>query len=391
MPLSQNRLLTASRIHNGYGWLPVGSCVEVTEEGTVLAIHARDSTGRAAYFDGILAPGFVNVHCHLELSHLKGLVPEGTGLIPFLQAIPAQRNNFTDKQKQAARLEAYNELLRNGVVAVGDIANSNETLDVRLLNGLHIHTFVECIGFTEAFAAARMAYAAGVLAEFKAQEEGENILRQSLIPHAPYSVSGALFRLIDRLEPASLISIHNQESPVEDEYYRTKTGDVRTLLGGLGIEDGFFAPTGKSSLQSYLPYFSSTHPLILVHNTCTTADDVAFAQNRGNEFFWCLCPNANLYIEQSLPDVEMLLDQSAQICIGTDSLASNHQLSVLDELHVLKSAFTFLDWEELLRWGTLNGARALGMQGLLGSIEPGKKPGILHLDAADKKLVQRII
>ncbi len=391
MAQTQNRLLTATRIHNGHGWMPAESCIEVAEDGIIIAIHPENTGGKAEHFDGILVPGFVNAHCHLELSHLKDLVPEGTGLIPFLQAIPVQRNNFTDEQKKAARIDAYHELLRNGIVAVGDIANSNETLDVRLLDGLHLHTFVECIGFTEAFAPARLAYSVEVMDAFAAQKANEKLLRQSVIPHAPYSVSGALFRLINELDPDSLISIHNQESPAEDAYYQSKTGDVRKLLLGLGIDDAFFVPTGKSSLQSYLPYFSAMHPLILVHNTCTTEEDIRFTQSRSNKIFWCLCPNANQYIEQALPDVKMLLEHGAEICIGTDSLASNHQLSVLDELHVLKQAFPFLNWEDLLRWGTLNGARALRMNNRIGSIEPGKQPGILYLENTESKRVMRIL
>jgi cytosine/adenosine deaminase-related metal-dependent hydrolase len=392
MALYPSRLLTATRIHNGHSWLPDSSCIEVSADGTIIAVHPTDpSGGSAEYFEGTFCPGFVNVHCHLELSHLKGMVPEGTGLIPFLQAILTQRNNFTDEQKKAARLEAYQELVNNGVVAVGDIANSDETLDLRLLSGLHMHTFVECIGFTEAFAQARLDYSMGVLNSFTAQYNNVAMLRQSVIPHAPYSVSAPLFHLINEAMPGSLISIHNQESSAEDEYYRSKTGHVCDLLSGLGINDEFFLPTGKSSLQSYLPYFSQDHPLILVHNTYTSAADITLAESRNGQVFWCLCPNANQYIELALPDVALLQSNVKNICIGTDSLASNYQLSVLRELQTLKRHFPFLEWEELLRWGTLNGARALQMDQLTGSFGTGKRPGILHLTDLDSGNVARII
>lgn len=97
--MQSNRFLTASRIHDGHWFLPEGSVLEVAEDGTVLSIHDKDSAHDAEYFDGILAPGFVNTHCHLELSHMHGIIPEGTGLIPFLQAVTRQRAGFTDKQK----------------------------------------------------------------------------------------------------------------------------------------------------------------------------------------------------------------------------------------------------------------------------------------------------
>jgi cytosine/adenosine deaminase-related metal-dependent hydrolase len=254
-----------------------------------------------------------------------------------------------------------------------------------------MHTFVECIGFTEAFAQARLDYSVGVLNEFTKQRNEYVNLNQSIIPHAPYSVSGPLFKLINEHAPQSLISIHNQESPSEDEYYLFKTGDVKKLLSRLGVNDDFFQPTGKSSLQSYLPYFSADHPLILVHNTCTSVSDISFAQKGGRKIFWCLCPNANQYIEQALPDVALLRAQAKNICIGTDSLASNHELSVLGELQTLKRHFPFLEWEELLRWGTLNGAEALQMNEAIGSFETGKKPGIIQLKNLEEGTAQRII
>lgn len=379
--MAENRFITASRIHDGQGWLPEHTVIEVGTDGTIIGLH--DQAGeQAIHYEGVLAPGFVNAHCHLELSHMKGVVPEATGLIPFLQQIPTQRNNFTDEQKKAARHAAFQSMIQNGIVAVGDIANSDETLDLRLRDELHLHTFVECIGFTEQFAQARLNYSLEVLQAFAAQEAGEKIRRQSVIPHAPYSVSAPLFRLINEAIPGSLLSIHNQESLAEDQFYKEKTGPVRDLLSGLGIDDTFFQPSGRSSLQTYLPYLDAMHPLILVHNTFTTEADIRFAQKDGRNISWCLCPNANDYIERQLPDVPLLMRHTENICIGTDSLASNHTLSVLDELQVLRKRFA-IDWALLLRWGTFNGARALQMDDTIGSIAPGKRPGIVQLTGLD--------
>jgi len=392
MGLQENRLFTADQIHDGKGWLPAGSVIEVTPAGIIAGVHDEDIPGHKEHLPGILVPGFVNTHCHLELSHLKGAVPEHTGLIPFLQTIPAQRNNFSEAQKKAARHAAYNELVDNGVIAVGDIANSKETLDIRLLDQLHLHTFVECIGFTEQFARARLDYSLDVLAAFAGQESSEQVLRQSVIPHAPYSVSATLFRLINEAAPGSLLSIHNQESLAEDEFYKAKTGNVLDLLAGLGIDPAFFEPSGKSSLQSYLTAFSPSHAMILVHNTYTPAEDILFAEGLFPSLSWCLCPNANRYIENTLPDVPMLKKRATNICIGTDSLASNHRLSVFHELCTLKQYFPELEWEELLRWGTLNGARALQLDTITGSFEPGKKPGLVLLSGLDESAtIRRIV
>jgi cytosine/adenosine deaminase-related metal-dependent hydrolase len=323
---------------------------------------------------------------------MKGVIPEGTGLIPFLQQVTFHRNDFTDEQKKIARHDAYKELVRNGVVAVGDIANGTDTLDLRKIGFLHMHTFVECIGFTETHVDARIAFSKEVYSEFNEQDNDSVWLRESIVPHAPYSVSEVLFKRIDQIKSGSLLSIHNQESAAENEYYKSKSGPVSDLLKGFNIDDAFFKPSGKSALQTWLPWIDEEHSIILVHNTFTGKEDIKFAQHRANQPFWCLCPNANLYIEGVLPNVSILAKATDNICIGTDSLASNHQLSPLQELLTLKKHFSHLQWEDMLCWATYNGAVALGMEEHIGSIRPGLRPGILHLPELEVAgSVERII
>ena len=373
-----NRLITAEQIHDGTAFLPPGTSLEIAPEGTIIAIHHDPALqAQAVFYEGVLLPAFVNVHCHLELSHMKGRLPRHTGLIPFLQQVTLQRNDVTPAEKSAARHAACHELHDGGVIAAGDVANGTDTLDVRALQLLHVHTFVECIGFTETHAQQRFDHSHKIYEAFAAQVPGTARLQQSIVPHAPYSVSAALFRLINGAADGSLVSIHNQESSAEDLFYRDKSGAVNDLLAGLGIDTAFFMPTGKTSLQSYLPLFSATHPFIFVHNTFTTAADIRFARQHLPESYWCLCPNANLYIENTLPDVPLLMQEDAVICIGTDSLASNDRLSVLYELQTLKRHYPALSWETLYRWATYNGACALQMEDIAGSIRPGMRPGII--------------
>lgn len=374
--------ITASRIHNGTGWLAAGATLDMADDGTIKAILASP-TADTVHYEGILCPGFVNVHCHLELSHIKGIIPERTGLIPFLKNVTFHRNDHTGEEKEEARHKAYYELLANGVVAVGDIANTTDTLDVRGLDELHFNTFIESIGFTEANADRSFAFATKTYEAFAAQETKTKVLRQSITPHAPYSVSSALFKLIDAHNAGGLIAIHNQESEAESQFYRTKEGDVRELLKALGIDDSLFAPTGLSSIQSYLEWMTPGRQFVFVHNTYTTEEDLLYAHNRSADVAWCLCPNANMYIENRLPDIDMLMRHSNNLCIGTDSLASNHQLSVMAELYTIKLQYPHIGWETLLTWATSNGARALKMNEFIGTIETGKAPGIVQITGID--------
>lgn len=384
-------LITATSIHDGEKWMPTGTTIAVTDDGTISNI-IDTPTEHTIHYDGVLCAGFVNAHCHLELSHMKGIAEEGTGLIPFLKNIPHYRNNYTTEQKQEARHIAFHNMLQNGVVAVGDIANTDDTKDLRALGAMHFHTFVEALGFADSGAERSMEYATASYDTFAKQNNKDIILRQSIVPHAPYSVSRSLFRLISEHSPATIISIHNQESEEENKYYYNKTGLVNDLLHSLNIDDSSFMATGKPSLASYLPLLSPQHSIILVHNTYSNAQDVAFAMSYSGNVHWCLCPNANLYIENRLPDIDMLVKAGVNICVGTDSLASNHELSILAELTTIKKHYPHLSWETLLKWGCYNGASALQLTHVAGKIETGKRPGILHLTDIDshEPMVKRI-
>lgn len=322
--------------------------------------------------EGLLCPGFINTHCHLELSHMKGLIPEGTGLVDFLISV-MQCRGAAPETISAAAAEADRQMGLNGIMATGDISNTTDSIGVKRKSPLYYHTFVETIGFSAAGAAERMQHSLGILQQFR--EAG---LTASVAPHAPYSVSSSLFGLINAHESQATITIHNQECAAEDALFMGTGSDFLRLYEAARIPYRDFQPTRKSSLESWLPYFHPGRSLILVHNTFTSDADIAFAQNSGYRLHWCLCPNANLYIEGRMPPVDMLRKHGVSIVLGTDSLASNHVLSILEEVKTLQRHCGNLPLEEMLSWATRNGARALDCGGV-GSFEKGGRPGLLHL------------
>ena len=378
--------IKASRIHNGYEFLTEGSIVEIAGEGEIINIHGPSfSPGMPVQeYEGIICPGFINAHCHLELSHMRGVTAEGGGLVSFLQQVMLQRNNFSGEEKRTALEQAFADMKAGGTVAVGDIANTPDTLDIRQDAAMHIHTFIESIGFTEDHAGDRFAWPQKLYEEFSDQRSGDYMLRQSIVPHAPYSVSPALFALIDRHKDKSLVSIHNEETLAENEYYREKSGKMKELYETLRIDDGFFRPSGKTSLQTYMPYLSKDHLVILVHNTYMNEQDIDWLKGEDRECYLCLCPNANWYIERRMPPIPLFIQKNMNICLGTDSLASNHQLSIMAEIQTIKKHFPGIGLETLLRWGTLNGAKALQMEHIIGSLEAGKRPGIILIDQEEQ-------
>ena len=162
--------------------------------------------------------------------------------------------------------------------------------------------------------------------------------------------------------------------------YRTKAGEFLKLYQFLNINIDFFKPYNKSSLQSYLSLLNKAKTILLIHNTFVNQEDIQFAKRQSEiaaqQIFWCLCANANLYIENALPPVELLQKNNCNIVLGTDSYSSNHSLNILDEMKTLQQYFPSIKLKELLTWSTTNGAAALGMNNMYGSFEKGKKPGI---------------
>lgn len=375
------KYLSADRIHNGRKWLAEGSVIEMDIEGQVKAVHEPGiiSSEQVQHFSGIICPGFVNAHCHLELSYMRNTIPEGKQLVPFLQAVMAGRPQSAEEERAAALKVALEETRKNGIVAVGDITNTTDTLEHRPEAGFHIHTFIESLGFIEEKAEERFTHFAGVYRQFKEQEGQKHLLRQSIVPHAPYSVSGKMFDLINLFESVSIISIHNQETEAEISFFKDKTGAMIDLYRTMNIDIVSFIPSGKTSLQTYLPKMSATHPFILVHNTFMNEDDLVFLKESAYKVFLCLCPNANWYIERRLPPVAQFRDSGLPICLGTDSLASNYELNIWSEVQLLQKHFPDIPLEELICWATYNGARALELDHVIGTIEPGKRPGIVHI------------
>ncbi|RNL49586.1 amidohydrolase family protein [Pedobacter jejuensis] len=344
--------------------------VEVNSEGEIIAVFTeeRGENLNIEKLKGAIVPGFINTHCHLELSHLLGKISERTGLVDFVKQIISGRQAENDEIKLAMQ-NADKQMYNNGIVAVADISNQISSKEIKQKSKIYYHTFVEAMGFNPERAKAIMDYAIGIKNEFFP-------LPASVVPHAPYSLSPELFKLINEEAESdeAFISIHNQETVEENSFFTDKTGGFLELYKFLGLDIGFFKPSGKSSLQTWLPNIKN-QKLLLVHNTVSSKEDIEFALQNHHNLYWCICPNANLYIEDKLPDVNLWMEKDLKITMGTDSLASNNQLNILAEMKTLQQLKN-VGFESLLQWATINGAEFLGLDRQLGTIEVGKKPGL---------------
>lgn len=382
----------ASQLFTGKEMLDENAVLVTDTIGHIEAIVRKEEAGEDVLtLEGILCPGFINAHCHLELSHLKGCIPEKTGLVDFVIQVVQQRH-FPDEEILAAISRAEDDMLQAGIVAVGDICNNTLTLSQKKLLRLAYHHFIEISGWNPAIAEIRMQKSLEYFKMFHAAFPKHS----SISPHAPYSVSSVLWQEMQPYFTDQIITIHNQESAAENELFKSDSGDFKRLYQLMQISNPSFTATGKNSLPSVFHYLEAAKHVLLVHNNFTEQSDIDFIRSSQTPVSFCLCPNANLYIEQTLPPVDLFVKNDITLVIGTDSLASNHQLSVLDELNTLHQHFPHLSLSLLLKAATQNGATALGMENELGSFEKGKKPGVLLLkNIADKitadTSVQRIL
>lgn len=386
--ISANKIypITSSPIENGV--------IMIDDNGKIIAIDVLENHDKTEveFFDGIIVPGFINAHCHLELSHLNGVAQTGTGLIDFISQVIKNRNHSQEIIQNAIIREEKN-MIASGIVAVGDISNTTDTFSQKQKQNLHYYTFVEYFDLFQE------ANTENVIQQYDAvfnllTETDKN--KKSKVPHANYSVSRKLFNVIaneakqsvkskDCFVPrndAKTISIHNQETSPENELFLTKTGDFIAFYYRIGCKTDDIPTIKKSAIHYSLEYLNKENRNLFVHNTLTTTQDIEAAHQQLNKenVFWATCPNANLYIENNLPNYKNFTETNATVCIGTDSLTSNWQLNILEEMKTILKYQSYLDFETILKWATLNGAKALGFANTLGSLEIGKTPGLVLVE-----------
>ncbi len=353
----------------------------VNEDGSIAQVlkplDAEYHANYAEYLPGWIVPGFVNAHCHLELSHLKGKIDEQTGLNGFISKLMQVRND--NEQREIAIQEADTEMHLSGIVAVADICNGAGTFDIKRNSSIYYHSLIERFGFNGQLAHSILNEGQALLAEL-GKWPGNMCL------HAPYSASIELQTLVkNHLDNQStgFYSIHHAESEAEIELFATGTGAMADRMRNLDLIGEKFPFAGIRPIDYLIDFFPRDKNILLVHNTFISADDLEKIQVYHDRLFLCLCPNANLYIENTLPDINKLWESEFLITIGTDSLASNHQLNMLSEIKAIQQYYPAIPIEELFRWASLNGAKLLGIEKEKGHFSQGSKPGIVHIQGVD--------
>ncbi|HSL86001.1 MAG TPA: amidohydrolase family protein, partial [Bacteroidales bacterium] len=264
-----------------------------------------------------------------------------------------------------------------GIVLCADICNTPDSFGTKIESRITWINLLEVFGIDPQKAEKRMESLA--LLTRKAVEYG---LTSFPVPHSVYSVSLPLLRMLKEKSSSNRVtSVHFMETEGEREFIEKHGGSLMENY----IESGWLVSqpdTAPDHSSAVLNEITSSGNLILVHNTFANRETVREVMKRGNTY-WCLCPGSNMYIENAVPPLPLLLDEGCDIVIGTDSLASNRRLSILREMNILQNHFPSVSLEEIVRWATINGARALGEEDAFGKIGPDMRPGLILLRNID--------
>jgi len=377
--------ISASYIFTGTQILKNG-IIKLNDNGLVLELI--DTKGELVeeesleYYSGVIVPGFINAHCHIELSHMKGAIDNETvkGLPGFIDEIISKRNFPDDLQEKIQT--ADKEMQNGGIVAIGDISNTDDSFNIKKSSKIHYHTFIET--FTISNEKSEEAF--NIALENK-KKLNDLKLKSTIVPHSSYTVPDALCEKIKTFETDKIkvISIHNQETLDEDLLIKNKTGKLAEVLINKGFNFNDFSFPGNNSLECNLHRQSKKDNILLIHNTFSNENNIDFAEDFSDNIYWVFCPLSNLYIEKTLPKLPMFFNKDVKTCIGTDSYASNTELSILSELKTITKHYPEISFEKLIKSACFNGAKALKIDNKFGSIEPGKSPGINLISNFDFK------
>lgn len=380
--------------------------VEVDENGTIVSTGrlTDDEADRAKagmlsdieFYNGVITPGFVSAHCHIELSHLKGAFKEATGMSGFINQINALRESVDKDGRAKAMEEEFLNFQNQGVVAVSDISNCDESFGFKkeyCSKNLPVYyrTFVELFG--------------------SEPEDAESVLKRGIevadggtamgidaavTPHSCYTMSPKLLEITSaQALKSGYLSYHSQESGEEEEMIMYGSGALWENYKGRNMSTP--PVTGKTALEYFIErlrcscgaseYLDSQNKIKgkinLVHNVVISQTSIDAARDNLETPYFTICPLSNIFIHRALPPLDLMRMNNLDICLGTDSLSSNKVLSIVEEIKCLNSHFPHIHLNEILNWACLNGAKALGKESLLGSLEAGKRPGVVLITDVD--------
>lgn len=353
-----------------------GTFVEVGPASGVLPRHAGVAVERV---HGVVLPGLVNAHTHLELSALRGRVPGGAGFVPWVEQMVGARAELSPEQDLQAIEGAVQELDASGTVAVGEVTNTLAAVPALARRGIVGCVFHEVFG-VEKEPLERRVESLGRVIEEQVGSWPSQDLSYSPAVHTLYTTHpDVVRRLLDDARARGLrTSVHLAEHAAERRFLERGDGPIPAWYEArLKLRRDLLEWPGQSPI-AFADALGALAPHVLaVHLTDARPDELELVAARGGPVVFC--PRSNLYIETRLPPLLAARTAGLLPALGTDSLASNASLDVLAEARALGDRFPTVPAAELVRMATWEGARALGRPDI-GRIARGARAGLVAID-----------
>ncbi|MDA1184995.1 MAG: amidohydrolase family protein [Acidobacteria bacterium] len=353
------------------GWVAI-------EDGLVAGIGGGDAPGAVDLGHAVILPALVNAHTHLELSYLRGAVPPADQFLEWIGQVIAARQRLSDPEDaavlQSARV-AIQDAKASGTGLIGDVSNTLVTVPLLREAAVPARVFYELLGFNPGDPVGKVRDARARVNRLSDEVGG---VRVSLAAHAPYSVSPALFAAIrDDLDAhhGDVSSVHVGESADEVEFMTRGTGGWRAMLMSLGAWSDAWRPPGVTP-ATYLADLGFLDSRVLaVHAVQCDGEELSRLATLGATIV--SCPRSSRHVGVGDPPLEAFYAMGVRVAFGTDSLASVADMNMFTELAAARRIAPRVSARDLIESATLSGARALGFGEQYGSIEEGKRAGLI--------------
>jgi aminodeoxyfutalosine deaminase len=350
--------------------LPSGVIIVANDKIDAVVPHGQ-RTADVDLGNVAIIPGLVNAHTHLDLTGLRGQCPPTPYFTQWLRGVIDHRRRQTPEQIDADIQTGIRECIAAGTTLVGDIAANGASWPALSDSPLRALVFHELLGLSHERAKKTWLDTW----QWRHGRSETSRYRRGLSPHAPYSVNSALLRAA--AWTGHPLAIHLAEAREELELLARHTGPFREFLNELGVWD----PGGLAASVEEVMRRCRRSPRILYIHGNFLAPEAEIPSHATIVY----CPRTHGAFGHPPHPFRDFLLRGVRVALGTDSLASNPDLSILAEMRFLHRRFPHLPADALLRMGTLWGAEALGWADETGSITPGKSADLVVVPLPDQE------
>ena len=351
---------------------PIENGAVAVEADTIVAVGpAGDVTGGEERDLGEVAllPGLINAHGHLDYGPMAGHGEWRGSFIEWLLQLVEVKTERTEAEYVAGITAGRERLLKSGTTTLVNIESFPALIDQLPASPLRTIWCLELIKFK------RTETAQELIAAAVAFVDAHPALRFGLSPHAPYTASGELYRLAARFARGRqlLFTTHLAETEEEDDMFRRGTGHMYEHFYRAGRDMTDCKRFGPLQLLREMDVL--TPACLLAHMNCLTPADVKLLAQTGAHVVHC--PRTHRFFRRPTPLLESLIHAGVNVCLGTDSLASNDRLDMFAEMQELARIFPRWSAEEILTLATLNAAKALKQPDKLGKLAAGASADLI--------------